>query len=70
MLSDISGTFDDDKLGKRIAQNMIRKKADVLFTAAGFTGVGALKEAEAQKYTPSVLTAINITPPSTPLSLL
>ncbi len=49
VLSDISGTFDDDKLGKRIAQNMIRKKADVLFTAAGFTGVGALKEAEAQK---------------------
>ncbi|WP_349909091.1 BMP family ABC transporter substrate-binding protein [Bacillus sp. hwrm1] len=49
VLSDISGTFDDDKLGKSIAQNMIRKKADVLFTAAGFTGVGALKEAEAQK---------------------
>lgn len=49
VLSEISGTFDDDKLGKRIAQNMIRKKADVLFTAAGFTGVGALKEAEARK---------------------
>ena len=25
VLSEISGTFDDDKLGKRIAQNMIRK---------------------------------------------
>lgn len=49
VLSEISGSFDNDKLGQQIAKRMIHQKADVLFTAAGFTGVGALKEAEAEK---------------------
>nr|MDH3110449.1 BMP family ABC transporter substrate-binding protein [Bacillus altitudinis] len=34
--------------GSKIAKDMIKKKADVLYAAAGYTGVGVLKEAQTQ----------------------
>ncbi|MEK4886191.1 BMP family ABC transporter substrate-binding protein [Bacillus sp. FSL W8-0223] len=40
------GNFGDDKLGARMAKEMIANHSDVLYAAAGFTGVGVLKEAE------------------------
>jgi basic membrane protein A and related proteins len=42
-----AGDFGNDKLGANIAKDMFAKKCDVVYTAAGFTGVGALREAEA-----------------------
>lgn len=42
-----AGDFGNDKLGANIAKGMFAKGCDVVYTAAGFTGVGALKEAEA-----------------------
>ncbi|WP_297990619.1 BMP family protein [Anoxybacillus sp.] len=41
-----AGNFGDDKLGAQIAKQMIANGADVLYAAAGFTGVGVLREAE------------------------
>ncbi|WP_461201052.1 BMP family lipoprotein [Anoxybacillus sp. TBDG-1] len=41
-----AGNFGDDKLGAQIAKQMIATGADVLYAAAGFTGVGVLREAE------------------------
>lgn len=41
--------FGDDKLGAQIAKQMIANGADVLYAAAGFTGVGVLREAEMNK---------------------
>ncbi|MGG6432505.1 BMP family lipoprotein [Anoxybacillus sp. D401a] len=41
-----AGNFGDDKLGAQIAKQMIADGADVLYAAAGFTGVGVLREAE------------------------
>ncbi len=38
--------FDDDALGASIASEMIDNEADVLYAAAGFAGIGMLKEAE------------------------
>ncbi|PDM40021.1 MULTISPECIES: BMP family ABC transporter substrate-binding protein [unclassified Geobacillus] len=43
-----AGDFGNDKLGANIAKDMFAKKCDVVYTAAGFTGVGALREAEAR----------------------
>jgi basic membrane protein A len=43
-----AGDFGNDKLGATIAKGMFQKGCDVVYTAAGFTGVGALREAEAQ----------------------
>ena len=45
ILSVYAGDFDNDGLGAEIASEMIDKKADVLYAAAGFR-VGMLKEAE------------------------
>ncbi|MCA1031023.1 BMP family ABC transporter substrate-binding protein [Bacillus timonensis] len=42
-----AGDFGNDQLGARLAQELIGKQSDVLYAAAGFTGVGVLKEAEA-----------------------
>jgi basic membrane protein A and related proteins len=42
-----AGDFGNDKLGANIAKDMFAKQCDVVYTAAGFTGVGALREAEA-----------------------
>jgi len=41
-----AGDFGNDKLGANIAKGMFAKGCDIVYTAAGFTGVGALKEAE------------------------
>ncbi|WP_017185839.1 BMP family lipoprotein [Alkalibacillus haloalkaliphilus] len=46
ILTEYAGTFDDDQLGADIANNMIDEGADYLFPSAGFTGTGALQEAE------------------------
>lgn len=43
-----AGTYGDDKLGASLAKEMIEQDADILFAAAGFTGVGVLKEAQDQ----------------------
>jgi basic membrane protein A and related proteins len=43
-----AGDFGNDKLGAQIAREMFDQKSDVVYTAAGFTGVGALREAEAR----------------------
>ncbi|WP_100403550.1 BMP family lipoprotein [Bacillus sp. FJAT-42315] len=44
-----AGSFGDDKLGSQLAKQMIAQKVDVVYAAAGFTGVGALKEAQRSK---------------------
>lgn len=49
VLTDYAGSFDDDKLGAKAASKMIDQKADVLYAAAGYAGVGMLKEAEKRK---------------------
>lgn len=41
--------FGNAELGGKIASGMIDEGADVLYAAAGFTGVGVLKEAQAKK---------------------
>ncbi|MFZ3589190.1 BMP family lipoprotein [Bacillus sp. DJP31] len=41
-----AGDFGNDKLGTDIATKMIAEGSDVLYAAAGFTGVGVLKEAQ------------------------
>ncbi|MBO0603615.1 BMP family ABC transporter substrate-binding protein [Sporosarcina sp. E16_3] len=46
ILNEYADNFDNDGLGAEIASKMIDNKADVLYAAAGFTGVGMLKEAE------------------------
>ncbi|WP_421101460.1 BMP family lipoprotein [Sporosarcina psychrophila] len=46
ILNEYANNFDDDGLGAEIASKMIDDKADVLYSAAGFTGVGMLEEAE------------------------
>lgn len=46
ILNEYANNFDDDGLGAEIASKMIDDKADVLYAAAGFTGVGMLEEAE------------------------
>ncbi|MGG4488822.1 BMP family lipoprotein [Metabacillus idriensis] len=46
IITEYANDFGDDKLGSEIAEKMIGNKADVLYAAAGFTGVGALKAAQ------------------------
>ncbi|SDM12129.1 BMP family lipoprotein [Sediminibacillus halophilus] len=46
VLVEYAGDFGDDQLGAKLAGKMADKKADVIFAAAGFTGTGALKEAQ------------------------
>ncbi len=48
VLVDYTGTFGDDKKGAQVAKKQIEAGADFVFPAAGFTGIGALKEAQAQ----------------------
>ncbi len=43
ILSVYAGSFGDDKLGADIAEDMIAQNADIIFPAAGFTGVGVLR---------------------------
>lgn len=44
-----AGDFGNDQLGANLAREMIDNDVDVLYAAAGFTGVGMLKEAQANK---------------------
>lgn len=44
-----AGDFGNDQLGAEIAREMIDKDSDVLFAAAGLTGVGVLKQAQVSK---------------------
>ncbi|WP_315613853.1 BMP family ABC transporter substrate-binding protein [Alkalihalobacillus sp. MEB130] len=46
VLIQYAGDFGNDVLGAEIARDMIEQNSDVLYSAAGFTGVGALREAE------------------------
>lgn len=41
-----ANTFGDDKLGIEIAKSMINEKADFIYPAAGFTGVGVILESQ------------------------
>lgn len=41
-----SGAFDDPGKGKTIAESMFRRNADVVFHAAGSTGIGVIRAAE------------------------
>ncbi|MCA0972817.1 BMP family ABC transporter substrate-binding protein [Halobacillus litoralis] len=44
-----ANTFNDDQKGQSITRKMVNQGADNIFHAAGFTGIGALKEAQAQQ---------------------
>lgn len=46
VLSTYANSFGDDKLGASIAKDMIANGADFIYPAAGFTGVGAILEAQ------------------------
>ncbi|WP_188453832.1 BMP family lipoprotein [Virgibacillus oceani] len=46
VLTEYAGTFGDDQIGAKIASKQIEKDADFIFPAAGFTGIGVLKEAQ------------------------
>lgn len=46
VLSEYAGDFGNDKLGESIAKGMISAKADFIYPAAGFTGVGVIKESQ------------------------
>lgn len=49
IITKYAGNFGDDELGTKLAKEMIANKSDVLYAAAGLTGIGVLKEAEKQK---------------------
>jgi basic membrane protein A and related proteins len=49
VLISYSNDFGNAELGGKIAAGMIEEGADVLYAAAGFTGVGVLKEAQSKK---------------------
>lgn len=46
VISTYANSFGDDKLGANIAKDMIHAGADFIYPAAGFTGVGAILEAQ------------------------
>ncbi|MFJ5771895.1 BMP family protein [Psychrobacillus sp. NPDC093180] len=46
VLTTYANSFGDDKLGASIAKEMIAAGADFIYPAAGFTGVGAILEAQ------------------------
>ncbi|GGF33365.1 BMP family ABC transporter substrate-binding protein [Halobacillus andaensis] len=46
VLVEYAGTFDDDAKGADLTRELTEDKADYVFHAAGFTGVGVMKEAE------------------------
>ncbi|MGE6630944.1 BMP family lipoprotein [Bacillus sp. NPDC077027] len=48
VLTKNAGTFSDAARGSSIAKDMMKKKADVLYAAAGYTGVGVLKQAQTE----------------------
>lgn len=48
VLVNYTGTFNNDEKGAEVARKQIEEGADFVFPAAGFSGIGALKEAQAQ----------------------
>ncbi|MCF6139063.1 BMP family lipoprotein [Pseudalkalibacillus berkeleyi] len=48
VLVEYTNTFGDDEKGAETARKQIENGADFVFPAAGFTGIGALKEAQKQ----------------------
>lgn len=46
VLVQYANTYSDDKVGAQIASDMIASGADVLYAAAGYTGVGLLQQAQ------------------------
>ncbi|WP_246938643.1 BMP family lipoprotein [Bacillus pinisoli] len=46
VMVEYAGDFGNDQLGATMARDMIGNGADVLYAAAGFTGVGVLREAQ------------------------
>lgn len=46
VLNQYANSFGDDQKGRSIAKEMIAAKADFIYPAAGFTGVGAILEAQ------------------------
>jgi len=48
ILTNYTGAFDDPVRGKAAADSMIRRGADVIFHAAGVTGLGTIEAAEEQ----------------------
>lgn len=48
LLVEYANTYSDDKIGAQLASEMIAQNADVLYAAAGYTGVGLLQEAQKQ----------------------
>lgn len=48
VLVSYANTYSDDKIGANLAREMVENKADVLYAAAGYTGVGLLQEAQRQ----------------------
>ncbi|MER2107113.1 MAG: BMP family ABC transporter substrate-binding protein [Solibacillus sp.] len=48
VLVSYANTYSDDKIGAQLARDMIEQNADVLYAAAGYTGVGLLQEAQRQ----------------------
>lgn len=46
VITDYADTFGDDAVGAKIAKEQIDKGSDFIFPAAGFTGIGALHEAQ------------------------
>ncbi len=47
-ISQYANTFSDENKGKTIAQELYKENCDVIFHAAGVTGIGVIKEAEIQ----------------------
>lgn len=50
ILSNYTGAFDDPAKGKAVADSMARRNADVIFHAAGATGLGTIESAEEQGF--------------------
>lgn len=48
IITNYTGAFDDPAKGKAATDSMIRRKADVVFHAAGGTGLGMIESAEEQ----------------------
>lgn len=48
ILTNYTGAFDDPAKGKAVTDSMIRQRADVIFHAAGATGLGMIEAAEEQ----------------------
>ncbi|MGD7046066.1 BMP family lipoprotein [Jeotgalibacillus proteolyticus] len=46
IISDYAGDFGDAELGGKLASEQIDKKADFLYPAAGYTGIGAILKAQ------------------------